>query len=254
MSHFVLGAGRRSHAFYRQGITFDGDYFGRGDDLDGNSDAKSAIGSFWIMFNGSDGTQQEIYATDAASAGNYIRKSATNKIVVVFKDGGGNNDLVIQSNTAYTADSTWHHVLWAFDVATGTTQMYIDGSDDEAAGSTAVNDTLDFATASHVIGGETDGSDLVDADIAEFWMDFGETLDISSATNRAKFRDANGRPVNLGDDGSFPLGSQPIVYFSSLPGAAAANFAINLGSGGNPVAGSWNLTGALAVSSTSPCD
>lgn len=253
MNHLFLGAARRGHRFYCQGITFSGDYFGRGAELTGNVDAKSAVGSFWILFNGGDGAAQEIYSTDAAGAGNYIRRSAANILAIVFKDGAGNNDLIIQSNSAYTADATWHHVLWAFDVATGVTQLYIDDADDEAAGATANNDTLDFTKGAHVIGGEPDGTDLINASIAEFWMDFGETLDISVEANRRKFRNANGKPVNLGPTGEVPLGAQPLVYFSSRAGAAASAFATNLGSGGNPAA-TWNLTGTLEIAATSPTD
>ena len=52
---------------------------------------------------------------------------------------------------------------------------------------------------------------------------------MSTATNRLKFLAADGKPANLGADGSTPTGTQPILYLANPFGT----FQNNLGSGGN---------------------
>jgi hypothetical protein len=54
-------------------------------------------------------------------------------------------------------------------------------------------------------------------------------VDITQESVRLKFRDAFGYGVDLGGNGSTPLGAQPIVYLRFDPSA----FGVNAGSGGN---------------------
>jgi hypothetical protein len=85
--------------------------------------------------------------------------------------------------------------------------------------------------------------------LAEFWLAPGTYLDLTTAANIALFRGADGKPVDLGADGSLPTGSAPLIYLSCRPGDAASAFATNRGTGGD-----FTITGSLDVASTNPSD
>lgn len=89
----------------------------------------------------------------------------------------------------------------------------------------------------------------ITADMADFW--FGPTqsfVDLSEASNRRLFIDANGCPLFLGSNGQNPFGSAPPVFLSAATGVPAS-FASNNGVGGAFVVSG----GSLALSSGSPC-
>ena len=50
-------------------------------------------------------------------------------------------------------------------------------------------------------------------------------------SNRRKFIDSAGKPVDLGADGSTPTGSSPLIYLSLREGEGAEQFAVNRGTG-----------------------
>jgi hypothetical protein len=83
------------------------------------------------------------------------------------------------------------------------------------------------------------------ADVSNFWMAPGQYIDFSVEANRRKFIDANGKPVDLGADGSTPTGTAPAVFFSG----DASGFGTNKGTGGT-----FTLTGALTDATTGPSD
>lgn len=84
-----------------------------------------------------------------------------------------------------------------------------------------------------------------EGDAADIWIAPGQFIDFSVEANRRKFISANGKPVDLGADGSTPTGTAPAVFFSGN----ASGFAINKGTGGD-----FTLTGSLTNASTSPSD
>lgn len=88
------------------------------------------------------------------------------------------------------------------------------------------------------------GSNFV-GDAADTWIAPGQFIDFSVEANRRKFIDVNGKPVDLGADGSTPTGTAPPMFFSGN----AAGFPTNKGTGGV-----FTLTGSLTNASTSPSD
>lgn len=230
-------------------VTFASDYMARGADYTGIADGKTGLVSFWFLFNGGDATRQMIYATENAMAGNFIQKAPGNSLGCIFKDVGNTNDLILQTATAYTADATWHHVAFSWDVAIPVSHVYVDGGEDEDAGATENNDTLIYSAAEHMIGAEPDGSDLLNADIAELYINLAEYLDISQAANLQKLRTVAGKPAALGSTGELVTGTTPLVYHTVKTGEAATVFATNKGSGGDS-----SITGTLTLAPTSPSD
>lgn len=75
-------------------------------------------------------------------------------------------------------------------------------------------------------------------DMADVWIGYGQSLDLSIAANRRKFRSADGRPVSLGRQGRAPTGKRPTIFFSG----GADEFASNRGTGG-----SFSLVGSLST-------
>lgn len=57
-----------------------------------------------------------------------------------------------------------------------------------------------------------------------------EALDLDTASNRRKFIDASGEPVDLGSDGSTPTGTQPLWFWGGDMDAADWNDGDQLGS------------------------
>lgn len=227
-------------------VVFDGtnDSMARGADLTGNADSKSGLISFWIKFNGGDGSSQIVYGDNDISG--TVFKNASDNIEIQFENASSVDILNVKSTETVTVSSGWTHVLIAYDLATTTTQIIVDGVSGRTE-TTVTDDTIDYTRTNHIIG-EFLTFFRLNADIADLYINFGETLDISVEANERKFRDANGKPVDLGSDGSLPTGTAPIMFFRADSGTPSS-FATNRGTGGN-----MTITGTLTQASTSPSD
>ena len=237
-------------------VDFDGsnDYMTRGAGLTGAADSKSGILSFWVRIDGGDGTLQRIICTTNALGGGSaalqfrVAKTAGNVMQVVAADAGGTvGTMVFSTVDTFLASATWRHVLAAWDVSTGTMQLYVDDAD-SVTGASSTNTTHDYTGADAGIGANPDGTSKLNGCLAELYFAPGQYLDISIEANRRKFIKADGTPAPLGD-GSVPTGVAPLIYQRLRKGEAASNFATNRGTGGN-----FTITGALDVASTSPSD
>lgn len=232
---------------------FDGtnDYMLRGADLTGNADSSQFIFSCWFRMDGSDGVQKEIYNAGTLGNGISISRDSSNRISVDIYDSSGSKEVAFtSSSTSFTSSSTWHHLLIScdtnFSAGNKLKKMMIDGVSDIANitdSASAFN--IDFTRTNHSIGATVAGGSRFNGCLAEVYFAIGSYLDVTTAPNLAKFRKANGKPENLGTDGSTPTGSQPIIYLKN----AAASFNTNSGSGGN-----FSITGSLDTASSSPSD
>ena len=85
--------------------------------------------------------------------------------------------------------------------------------------------------------------------MSDYWVAPGQYVDFSVVATRRLFIDANGRPVNLGDDGSTPTGTAPAIFFAlASDDSTATDWGINLGTGGDFT---WTGTPTIAPSSPS---
>ena len=137
------------------------------------------------------------------------------------------------------ADGGFHHFIGTLDLgATRRGQMLIDGVDyggfftfGSGAQVFALNGKEWTIGAAGTSGGNHGFK--ITCDMADLWIAPGVNLldgsgNIDSAT-LAKFRDATGKPVDLGADGSLPTGTAPAIYLTG----DASEFATNRGSGGS---------------------
>jgi hypothetical protein len=230
-------------------VNFDGtnDYLTRGADLTGNADGKEGIVSLWVNFAAAgNGAVQELFCSrDATNIGIQVVRLADNTFRLLGRATAGTTILTIISNSTYTSASGWVHLLLSWNLAATAGWLYVDDANDQAAGATFTDGTIEYTKTEHAVGATHVGNGKLNGDMAELYVNYATHLDLSVEANRRKFISAAGKPVSLGANGSIPTGSQPIIYLAN-PTATWQN---NLGSGGN-----FTENGALTDASTSPSD
>ncbi len=227
-------------------VDFDGssDNIERGADLTGVADGKLGTLSMWLRTDGGNGIQLNIIRT--LDPRNFrFHRSSDNTFRLRIRNAADATRIQVDSSSAFTASSAWIHVLAAWDANTPEAHLFIDGVNDEAGGSTEIDDTLDYTNGDWGIGASVGGANRYNGCIAELYLNLSEFVDITQASERAKFRDDSGRPIDLGSDGSTPTGTAAIVYLNG----DSTNFQTNQGTGGN-----FSVTGSLTDCSTSPTD
>jgi len=225
------------------GNDYDGtnDFASRGAGLTGAADGKVGIVSFWVRLDGGDGSSQHILQT-LTVASILFQRFSDDKFYIICRKTDLTNIMLVASNTTYTTADGWIHVLASWNLATPEAHLFINNINDEAAGSTETDDTIDYTAADWFIGANNAGAAKLNGCLSEFYLNTAEFLDISNAANRAKFI-SGGKPVDLGADGSTPTGTAPIIY------ASDGDPSTNAGGGGN-----FSITGALSACSDSPSD
>lgn len=97
------------------------------------------------------------------------------------------------------------------------------------------------------IGAITHSGKRLKGSIAEFFYAPNHFIDFDVESNRRLFLNADGTPVNLGVDGSIPLGEKPFMYYSLREGESVSAFAENRGFGPN-----MTVSGTVSIFDTTP--
>lgn len=223
------------------GAEFDGanDWLTRGADLTGIADGQEGTLSFWVYRNFT-GTTQRIFASDITSERVYCEFTAGDAIRMFAENTAGTTILDVTSNTTLPNTNVWQHVLIAWDLSVPIHYIYIDDVDQsDATPATLTNDTIDYTTNTNdwAIGANSGGTTKLTATLAEFYFD-DNFIDPTSAKNRGEFVRPNLTPTHLGDDGSQPTGTAPLVYLGN--DNKFDEWESNKGSGGD-----FSVTGAL---------
>lgn len=198
----------------------------RSSDLVGNVDGKAGLFAFWINLTGGDGQNGVLYSTTGGALA--VTRTAAGKWQIVGKNSSATTVLKLQSAKIYTTTSGWHHVAFAWDLASGKGQLTINGvADLDATQTVLTNANIDYTQTQHDIGYDGSGNYLT-GDLAQLIYAHA-FLDLSVVTNRNKLISPSRRPVYLNDNGSWPTGAQPLIYLAN----DADSFETNLGSGGN---------------------
>ena len=208
--------------------------------LQGLVDGDDFTLSFWMKIEGGSGTRYDFYGS-LADASNH-RIGTDDIIQIRYINTLAADGVIIRSSNTYTSANTagWIHVIVACD--TSDCYMFINNTED---GSDTVHAaaTLDFTRTTDTIG-KTPGGIFFDGCLAEYWFDT-TFINVSIASERAKFITTDKEPVSLGADGSTPTGSPPIMYFNN----AGASFEDNKGSGGE-----FDRSGTIGSCSNAPPD
>lgn len=194
--------------------------------------------SFWVKFNGGDGSEQTIFQSyQGGTKFLVITRNSSNQIGIsanfVFADrtNQGSNQNMASSGTI-TSSSGWTHVFMVISSTAdvGTSSLYINGvrdalpsaSDFWSAGGIPLSGFggaewpifrygLGSGNILHGIGKNLhpdESAYYLNGEISELWIKAG------SYPYPEKFI-SNSSPLNLGPDGSIPLGSKPDFYFSN---------------------------------------
>jgi hypothetical protein len=204
------------------------------------TDSEDGTFSFW--FNpASTGAVQGIYVhADTAGNGRFevlYANTGTFQVVHTSPNLGGIRVNYITLATVSPSDTNWHHFIcsWQF-AATPLFEVYIDGVRDTPNGTflTSPSQGLTEMTpnASAIVGAISAlGTAQYRGCFSQFFIHDTVYADLTDANVLGAFRGPTGRPMDLGADGSAPLGSQPLVYLQG----DHTGFNVNSGRGA-----SWN--------------
>jgi hypothetical protein len=228
-----------SAAYTANATSFDGtnDFLDRGAALTGISSSQEGILSFWVKFTADGPDDSFIDATNNF----FVWRDGSTKIKVLCLAAGGNLD--ITSTASVNVASGWTHVLVFWNAATA--KVYIDDADSTASGTPPAAAIVLTDNTNWRLFGALDNTRRVEADIADFYLNTDDYLDLTDVTNRRKFISAAGKPVDLGADGSTPTGNQPIIFLAN----PFSSFETNLGYGGG-----FTENGTLTAAADSPSD
>lgn len=201
------------------------DYLTRGN-IGANNSASGTF-SVWLRFHAGDGAAQDIVTATVSGYGGGVTRTSTGEIEFVMRDCLGASVLDVQTLNPYTTTNGWFHVLASWDLTAMRADIYIGENGDRAVGGTINNQNICYSAVNWAIGGVNSG--VLDADIADLYVDLGTFTDFTDPNNRRLFSTSDGKPVALGPTCATPSGHQPIMCFTS----PAATWNKNSGSGGD---------------------
>jgi len=239
---FALFSGGVPPGYTTTANDYDGtnDFALRGADLTGNADAKTGTFSAWLRLDGGDGANQVLI--ENTSRGFEVLRASANTLEIRGENAIGSLIMRMVSASTYLASASHIHLCGTWDLAVPVTHFFIDDVDDEAAGSTEIDDTIDYTKADWGIGAWVTGGLKLNGCLQELWFD-NVFFDVSVLANRRKLITATLKPVDLGANGELVTGTTPLIY---APDGDPSN---NKGTGGN-----FTITGALTTCSTSASD
>ena len=218
-----------------------GNYLTRGAGLTGAVDSKQMTFSAWIRVNSLLGAR--LIASVGTLGGSngqsrVILSGAANRFQIIGVNSAGTIVLSIESSAIPFGDE-WVHVIGSADLTDANKcHIYVNDVTDLQVVNTYTNDTIDYTWPDWGVGAYPNGSNPLDGDIAFLWFAPGVYIDLSVEANRRKFISSLRTPVDLGDDGSTPTGTAPLVYLAGSLGA----WDVNKGTGGG-----FTTTGTLGT-------
>jgi len=218
---------RGASEFWARSAKFDGStgYLSRGA-LTGSSDSKTF--SIVLAWNSSYAGVQHLFQSyfDFAALFNVLLK-ADGSFTINAKDAGKNNVLSVTTTTNTLGD--YHTLLMSVDLSnTSNRSIYIDGTDAANVWSTYVDTAINLTATDFRISSPVD-SRYINGTMAIAYLTT-DYIDFSQESNRLKFVDALGYPIDLTkqiEDGDIP---EPLIYMKFEDTAALGS---NSGTGGD---------------------
>jgi len=225
-------------------VNFDGStYVERTAALVGRADSKMLTCSFWFKraSAGISTYQALCYSENYQHSVHFTLNNGFS--FYGSKNSGGGNSFYFKISDGSFTDTDWHHIAMSVDVSNSSKRhVYVDGVDASPTWQDWNNTAIDLTSNPVYFGVRPELDEHYKGDLAEFYMAFGEYIDLSIASNLAKFLNGT-KPADLGADGSYPTGSRPIIYMSG----DSTSFQDNLGGGG-----AFTVDGTLSDSSSKP--
>lgn len=206
-------------------------FLNRGADLTGAADGMQFIFSCWFRVDGGAGTGRNLMF--GPSNRTNVSVGTGNLLSLLWRSTAGGDLISWNSTVTISSGSGWHHVLASANLTSTQAWFYVDDVAVSTAGAVIVSTggNIDFTPGNCIIfAPSTAGSSLVtwNGAAADLYYNIGTFLDLTVTSNRRKFIDAQGHPVNLGLTGNIPTGSSPILFLSQQPLSA---WPTNKGSG-----------------------
>lgn len=230
-------------AFLVNATEYDGtnDFMTFGGDWTAGVDSKKLIISVWVKKTDSSVNHRWWGSVSFK----HLFVHATDGIIAFILRNSASVKVVNYTATITKPDNVWYHILIGLDTGLATDaarlRVFIDDVEDTAIPTDLLADGLVDFTLDTAVGALVDGSTKWQGCISQLYFAPDQHLDFSIQANREKFI-LDGKPVDLGSDGSTPTGAQPLVYLKD-------GDEVNSGSEGN-----YTVTGALAVCPDSPSD
>ncbi len=191
---------------------------------------KQGVINLWFYYSGATWattSQRLIELRNTAGATRVDLLAATNGRLTLTLKNTANTNILNYTTTASTFNAqTWYNLLISYNLASSTFQWYKSDASVSTASATLSDDTTEAQTRAGV-GSGSGGASKWRGYLADV-LYHPTFLDLSDANNRRKFINASGKPVDLGADGSTPLGLQPTIYLSGV----VASWQTNKGTGG----------------------
>ena len=224
--------GSLGNVVFQPGGRFDGSngFLARGAQYTGLSDGQKGTLAMKMRINAGLGSNMDFIRPNA---GRFLIRLGTDNKLRIFGQNSTNISIDTRTTNTLSAD-TWYNVLLSWDVENDSNaQMYMNDTDDVAAPATFDSAQLiDYTDTDWGIGAGPTGTNYVNGDIVFLWFTDSK-IDFSVEANRRLFFDATGNVADLGEDGSTPTGTAPIVFVGY--GRKGNDMAANLGSGGGHI-------------------
>lgn len=221
---------RGPNEFWGNKADFDGStgYLSRTTAL-GLSDGKTFSMAFWYKPDSSSAANY-IYYTDTSggSARVYVLRDASNNLNIVAKNSAGTNVLDATVTTGvFSSTATAKCIQICIDLtSTSLRKIYVDGVNQTAiTWTTYTNDNINWNVQNTKISRESNG---LNGKLSEFYFTT-DYIDFSQESNRLKFRDAFGNPVDLTQQIEAAAIPNPAIYMRFPP----TSFGTNSGTGGD---------------------
>lgn len=156
--------------------------------------------------------------------------------------------LNMRSSDGVFVEGNWFWIGVSVNMANSAQRhMYKNDTNVFQSASTYTNALIDFTLDSPgwFVGANGLASARYTGGIADLWMALGVYIDFSVEANRRKFISATGKPVDLGLDGSNPIGVKPTLFLSG----DIDDWHVNKGDGDG-----LTENDALTLGATSPSD
>ena len=233
--------------------------------FDGTNDYSSISGGITIS-NGKQGTISVFVRRTTASNHQILTNSSNNTIVGTFylqlqtsqvllqARDSNNTQCLALTNSVGDDINQWHHILMSWDLANNVAHCFVNDSTTGNGLNSKVNTDIQynalFGPGDWSVGAGIDGTygvyQKLPGDICNLYFT-DEYIDLSVTSNRRKFINADGTPVNLGTDGSTPTGTAAKILMAG--DATYWNAGTNGGTGG-----AFTMTGSVTDSSNEPVD
>lgn len=155
---------------------------------------------------------------DATNSRFRVSRTATGNIAVLGLNAATTTILSKTANAMPCAAAGVYKILVSWDLAVpGSYKIYINDVAAATSTGTFTDDSIDYTTTEHSIGGGATGTAFFAGDMYSYWFDPTSALDFSTESVRRKFFSASGVQVPLGRNGELPTGTAPILFLAYGP-------------------------------------